>query len=246
MPPSSTSNMWYYPVLILALLFLYFMIWLNADKHASCIMCAHVCVCVECLCVDVCASCQGLQEMILQGAVLSHTCSMSFIVLSLFRHLICRDATEHTYLIWLLQGKASWSIWWNHLHGNQIRRVLLYSQLSQTQPMINNLHFLPNDYHSEHRNRPCREIRLKILVRCLASANYLCFVMIQINCCYFQNLNMVQDNGWLLGKGTKRSPQLKMIKSVRRSAPVIMHLNSIIYGCHLWGFELMPSHFWNS
>lgn len=57
-------------------------------------------------CVCVHASCHRLQETILQGAVLSHTCSVSFIAASLLSHLICRDATRHTYLIWLLQGKA--------------------------------------------------------------------------------------------------------------------------------------------
>lgn len=94
--------------------------WMRSQKSILCVYCVHICV--QNVCVWMCnASCQGLQEMILQGAVLSNTCSVSFIVLSLFSHLICRDATKHTYLIWLLQGKASRSVWWRHLHGCQIR-----------------------------------------------------------------------------------------------------------------------------
>lgn len=62
---------------------------------------AHVCLC-----------CQGLQEMFLQGVILSHTCSISFIVHSLYSLLICWDATKHTYLIDFCRVKLSdWCLW---------------------------------------------------------------------------------------------------------------------------------------
>lgn len=62
---------------------------------------AHVCLC-----------CQGLQEMLLQGVILSRTCSISFIVHSLYSLLICWDATKHTYRIDFCRVKLSdWCLW---------------------------------------------------------------------------------------------------------------------------------------
>lgn len=159
---------------------------------------------VACMCVRkyLCVSCQGLETMFLQGAILSHTCSIHFIVLSFFSRLICRNATKHTRLIWLRRS---------FLIGAVDRAISLVikccCQLSQPQPIINNLHFLSNDYCAECRNRiqKKKRIRLEILVTVpLLIVLLLFFTMIQINCRYFQILPRVQDNGLLLGKEQKK------------------------------------------
>lgn len=140
---------------------------------AVCTYCIYVCAeCRVCLCV---------QEMILQGAVLSHTCSVSSIVLSLFNHLICRDATKHTHPIWFQQGKASLIGALDGTISMAIRWdkcccLVSWGELSQSSTTCSSR--LMTIQRANAKN---------ILVHAFASANDACFVMILINSCHFQN-----------------------------------------------------------
>lgn len=91
--------------------------------------------------------------------------------------------------------------------------VAVYSAESKPQPIINNLHL--QEEAVQRRNQvedPCHK---------LAAANYACFVMIQINCCYFQTLNTVQDNGLLLDEETKKNMQLNIFRSMCKQCPIM-------------------------
>lgn len=70
-----------------------------------------------------------------------------FLVFALFRRLICRDATKHTYLIWFLQGKTPRLV--PLIETSQIREVFLYRLMSRSKPIIHSQHCLPNDCHKE-------------------------------------------------------------------------------------------------